>query len=207
MKLFILILFFHFSAFSWDTDYCPLPQSTHHDFELQAIGEIAQLSYLDVIKDCFFAASEGAYQSVKDVVECVGSPIDCAESAVEGIKDIYRVLENISEELEKLYGSLSNLSPDQVKELICSVIGSMVPDIIVAAFTAGAGSGKIAVTVSKISLKIKKITDLLKYSVRIPIKILNELTDEVLEKLKPILQSSKKSHFENDLKGSGCEIR
>jgi hypothetical protein len=205
--LIISAILFSLNSYAMPDDFCSYPVTIIPESTENEMNQISQVEFSALIKDCFMTAAGASYDSVKDVVQCIGSPIDCAESAVEGIAGIYDALSNISEELRKIWGIISTLSPDQARDMLCTVIGAIAPDIVVAVLTSGAGSGKLGFTISKLTLKIKKMVDVLKNTLLLPVKLVAELSDEVLDSISKVLKSSKKKDFELDLRRTGCVIR
>jgi len=87
------------------------------------------------------------------------------------------------------------------------MVGAMAPYIVLALATEGMASGKLGVTLSKISLKLQKIIEVLKSSVLLPVKWLAELSEETIETISKVLKSPFKDNFEHDLRTMGCVVR
>lgn len=213
MKALLLTLFVLFGTFGFTQkaqarDNCEYTTRAILDANLVGpMNQVSRMAIFNLIKDCALTAANAAWESVKSVGSCIMHPIDCAESAVDGIKNAYHFITNIAEEMRKIWGTISNLTPQQMGEMLCTVIGSIAPDIIVAILTAGAASGKLGITIAKIMLKIKKMVAVLRETIALPIKMLAKLGEEALENIAKAMRSKFKGEFELEIRRMGCAIR
>lgn len=207
LSFLLLILLVHGKAFALPEEYCGVPGIIFPDAKARELYEISQQAISNLVRDCFLKGVASSYDSLKETTACVGSPLDCAEAGVENIKNIFLFISQISNEFEKLWSSLDGLGPSEKSEIICGIVGAMAPDIILAILTEGIASGKLGITLSRISLKVQKIMEVLKSSMLVPVKWLAELSEETIDTISKVLKSPFKDNFENDLRKMGCVLR
>jgi hypothetical protein len=186
------------------------PQTISSEFT-KPLNQISKFEILKAAKDCLLGVLNGVWEATvgvaKSAMDCIWNPIDCMESAVDGVKNAYLFISNLSSELSKIWGSLKNMTGQQVMELLCGLVGEIGTDVLIAILTAGAASGKLGITVAKVMLKIQKISRLLGHFVGMPLKLLRELADSSMDALEAIIKRGDKDIFMRRIQGAGCAFR
>jgi hypothetical protein len=186
------------------------PQTVSAEFT-KPLNQISKFEILKAVKDCLLNVLNGIWDSTvgvaKSAMDCIWSPIDCVESAVDGVKNAYQFISNLSSELSKIWGSLKNMTGQQMTELLCGLVGEIGTDVLIAILTAGAASGKLGITIARVMLKIQKISRLLGHFVGMPLKLLRELADESMDALEAIIRRGDKDLFMRRIQGAGCAFR
>lgn len=122
------------------------------------------------------------------------------------MQNAYNFVTNFASRMNEMWNNLTHMSAQQVGELLCSVLGSLAPDLLVAILTGGAASGRLGPTLARLMLKVRKIAAIVKAGVSLPVRMLVSLGDEALEKLKKIYRNGNKRLFEARLRRSGCAL-
>jgi hypothetical protein len=176
----------------------------------QPLNDASKFSIISAAKDCLLNILNGVWDATAGLAEtawdCLWAPIDCAESGIKAVKNAYHFISNLSEELNKVWSSLKNMTGPQIAELVCGLVGEIGTDVLLAILTGGAASGKLGLTVAKVVLKMQKLGKILGHVVGLPLKILREVSDEVLDNLNLILKRGDKDALVRQLKGSGCAL-
>ena len=94
----------------------------------------------------------------------------------------------------------------QKAEILCNILGSIGVDVLITAITLGAGGAKLGLTITRILLKLKKITSILGKGLKVPFKFLKKLSDKALKIFKTISDQGNEKLLEKRLKGVGCAI-
>ena len=112
---------------------------------------VAPYSLVDGAMDCLMGVLEGIWQSTGGLVQDIGEglwslatdPMGFWNSMEEKWKNLKSFLSNFQTEMNKILNSLSKLPTQMKVELICSFIGSIGTDALIAAVTGGAGAAKV----------------------------------------------------------------
>ena len=112
---------------------------------------VAPYSLVDGAMDCLMGVLDGIWQSTGGLVQDIGEglwslatdPMGFWNSMEEKWKNLKSFLSNFQSEMNKILHSLSKLPTQMKVELICSFIGSIGTDVLIAAVTGGAGSAKV----------------------------------------------------------------
>lgn len=115
-------------------------------------------------------------------INCVTSPIDCASSAADALSNVWTFMSNLVDSVNQMSAAISNLSFQQKIDLICDLVGAIGADVAIAILTAGSGTGKLAVTISKITAKISSISTTLRF-ISVSHRRLARLSSELLTKV------------------------
>jgi hypothetical protein len=124
----------------------------------------------------------------------------------EGMKLLMKGFGEVGAFFIKAYKGIQSLSTEEKTSIICNILGSVGPDILIMAFTLGAGGAKLAATTARLLLKLKKITSILGKGLKVPFKILEQLSDKTMDKIKMITSKGSKKDLEDRLKAVGCAI-
>lgn len=174
------------------------------------LNDISRFNIMAAAKDCLLNILNSAWDSAtglaKSVVNCVFHPIDCAKAGIKAVKNAYRFISNLSSELNKLWTNLKAMNGKQITELICGIVGDIAGDVLLGILTAGAASGKLGLTISRVVLKIQKIGKILSHVASLPMKMLRGLGDDMLESLEHILKRGDKDQFMRRMKGGACAL-
>lgn len=177
------------------------------------MNQASRMAVMNTIKDCFLTAANSAWQSVRQTgsdlasaASCFWNPIDCMESIRDGVRNAYNFVQNFASNMNEMWNNLTHMSAQQVGELLCSVLGSLAPDLMVAIITGGAAAGRLGPTIARLMLKVRKVAAIIKAGVTLPVRMLVTLGDQALENLKKIYRNGNKRLFEARLRRSGCAI-
>lgn len=143
-------------------------------------------------KNFFQGVWDATGGAVLDGVDCFWHPIDCAEKAIQGVKNTWKFIKDLNTNLKNMYAAISNLSTQQKVDILCEIIGSIAGPVAIAILTAGSGSGLIARTLANLTQKVVKLGRVLKRIPKLPHRKLAKLADDVLDKV-------------DELAGSGYE--
>lgn len=133
-------------------------------------------------KNFFMGVWDATGGAAKDAWDCVTSPIDCAQSAVQGVKNAWNFLKDLSSNLGQMWENLSSLTPQQKVDIVCELVGSIGSSVAIGILTAGAASALAARTIVMLTTKVAKIAKVLKRIRGITPRKLARLADDVLEK-------------------------
>jgi hypothetical protein len=128
------------------------------------------------------------------------------ESIRDGVRNAYNFVTKFADQMNQMWQNLTHLSAQQIGELLCSVLGSLAPDLLVAILSGGAAAGRLGPTIARLMLKVRKVAAILRAGVAMPIRILSEMTDQGLEYLKKIYRNGNRRRFELEMRRSGCAI-
>jgi len=212
VKYLLLILLFILPATSWAAQECTYAEAeTISQKFTGALNDVSKNAILSAAKDCLLSVLDGVWNATGGLAEsawdCITSPIDCAESGIESIKGAYHFITNLSSELNKMWTSLKEIPGDELADFICGIVGELGTDVLLGILTAGAGSAKLALTISKVTMKIAKIAKILGKLSGVSLKVLREVSDSVLDQLQKIVNKGDKALLRRQLKGAGCAIR
>jgi hypothetical protein len=124
----------------------------------------------------------------------------------EGIKVLKQKFGEIGSFFVKAYEGVAALPANDKAEILCNILGSIGIDVLITAVTVGAGGAKLALGISRILLKLKKIASILGKGLKVPFKVLEKLSDKTIDAIKKISGSKNQSYFEKRLKEVGCAI-
>jgi len=132
---------------------------------------------------------EGMWQSTGgvalDIGNCIWDLHACANSKINELKNLYGFAKNFADEIYKFYHTISSLTPEQGREMICSLMGSVGVSAIFAAVTGGATVGNLASRIALIAAKIPKLAVFLNKMRGLPLSIrkLAVLSEEQLARV------------------------
>jgi hypothetical protein len=102
------------------------------------------------------------------------------------------------------YNSVKDLPTNQQVELFCNILGSIGVDVLIAAVTVGAASGKLGLTIARLLVKLKKIAGVIGKGIKVPFKVLEKVSGDVLRKLKSFDSVEDKAFINRKLRRLGC---
>lgn len=142
--------------------------------------------------DCGWGVLKGAWDATGGLVagaaNCIWSPIECAQSARTAFNNAKHFITNIVQESKAVIDGISGLPDSEKINLICSIIGSIGTDVLIAILTAGAASGKLAITISNIVLKVTKIAGIFRRVGYLPAKLLGKMSRAALNKVDELVE-------------------
>jgi hypothetical protein len=115
-------------------------------------------------------------------ISCVTSPLDCASSAVDALANVWTFMSNLVDSVNQMSAAISNLSFQQKVDLICDLVGAIGTDVAIAILTVGSASGKLALTISKITAKISSISKTLRF-ISVSHRRLARLSSKLLDRV------------------------
>lgn len=152
---------------------------------------IGDSAFMSAAWACVVGIFKGAWEATGGVVvgvgECVWSPIECAEGAKKAFNNAYNFFQDVTKSFNKVFDTISNMSTQDKADLICSIIGGVGIDVLIAVLTVGAGSAKVAATLGKLGVKIAILAELLKRFTGLPMRILGKLSDATIDKIKLLM--------------------
>ncbi len=125
---------------------------------------------------------------------------------VEGMKVLKQKFGEIGDFFVQAYEGVAALPADEKAQMFCNLLGSIGVDVLITAVTVGAGGAKLALGVTRILLKLKKIASILGKGLKVPFKLLEKLSDKTIDAINKITGSRNKSYFEKRLKEVGCAL-
>lgn len=192
---------------------CAMPTMVLASGLVGPMNQASRMAIINTIKDCFLTAANSAWQSIRQTgsdlasaANCFWHPIDCMESIREGVQNAYNFVTNFASRMNEMWNNLTHMSAQQVGELLCSVLGSLAPDLLVAILTGGAASGRLGPTLARLMLKVRKVAEMLRLGVTLPIRVLSGMTDKGLEYLKRLYRNGDRRRFEARARRSRCAI-
>ena len=211
VKLILLFLFLFNvlnsgDAFSSDTS-CDAFALNPSLLELEAVGStVIQSNMTWMVWQCTQSLFEGTWQSTggagTSAWNCVTDPIDCATSAIDGVKNAWNFISNLSRELNSIYSSLAELPASEMASLICELVGALAPPVIGAILSGGATSAMLAATLQKISFQFAKIGKIIKSIQGVSHKTLAKFSDEALEQLEELSEAGYGGRMKDIILGS-----
>lgn len=110
----------------------------------------------------------------------------------------------IGEFFAEAIGNVDGMPLASKVDVICNIIGAIGVDALIVALTAGATSGKLAITVGKLLHKLKKVSALLGKGVKYSFKVMSGWSGVTLRGMKRIVEAGKEGMLHQRMKGSGC---
>ncbi|PIP89894.1 MAG: hypothetical protein COW01_14585 [Bdellovibrionales bacterium CG12_big_fil_rev_8_21_14_0_65_38_15] len=142
--------------------------------------------------DCGWGVLKGAWDATGGLVagaaNCIWSPIECAQSARTAFNNAKHFITNIVQESKAVINGIRGLPASEKVNLICSIIGSIGADVLIAILTAGAASGKLGITIANIVLKVTKIAGIFRRVAYLPAKLLGKMSKVALGKVDELVQ-------------------
>lgn len=104
------------------------------------------------------------------------------------------------------YESVAGMPANEQAQLFCNILGSIGVDVLIAAISVGAASGKLGVTITRLLLKLKKIAAIIGKGIKVPFRILEKVSDNLLKRLRTFDSIEDKAFINRKLRGLGCAI-
>lgn len=177
-------------------DEVPCGAPSHNNQSLVQLESITvtadRADILSMAWSCTRGFFQGAWDAsggqVVDGWDCVTSPIDCAGSAVQGVKNAWNFVKNLSSEISAMYGAFTSMTTQQKADLICELIGSLGASVAMGILIAGPGTAIAAKTIAALTLKMQKLGRILKIAKGIHHRKLARLKDDILDKVDELTQ-------------------
>tara|TARA_R110002049_G_scaffold277586_1_gene456124 strand:- start:4 stop:654 length:651 start_codon:yes stop_codon:yes gene_type:complete len=186
---FIFFVFLSFDCFA-NQVVCEQGMESYLPVNQQTINTAETLSASTLLNgalDCGWAVLQGAWDATGGLVagaaNCIWSPIECAQSARTAFNNAKNFITNIVEESKAVIDGISGLPASEKVNLICSIIGSIGADVLIAILTAGAASGKLGITLASIAYRITQIAGIFRRVVYLPAKLLGKMSRAALTKV------------------------
>ncbi|MBH47258.1 MAG: hypothetical protein CME71_03715 [Halobacteriovorax sp.] len=142
--------------------------------------------------DCGWGVLKGAWDAtgglVSSAASCVWSPIECAQSARAAFNNAKNFITNIVEETKSVMNGISALPAAEKVNLICSIIGSIGADVILAILTGGIATGKLGLTMARIVHKVTQIAGIFRKVAYLPAKHLGKMSKAALTKVDEMVE-------------------
>lgn len=165
--------------------------TNHSTFELMSY----QKSSFDKgrIWNCMSAAMEASWDSIKATVigtmDCVTSPLECKEALMNAFKNAFNFVTNIRAELTKFAKTLSELTPQEVEQILCQTLGIITGEVVLVIATAGAGAAKLTLLIARLTSKIKILSSLSRAAAgSVALAKLYALPNKTLEKIHDLIK-------------------
>jgi hypothetical protein len=194
------------------SDQCEVStlSSTAHS-GISGVMDYFSTGYFKIASSCFMGILEGIWASTGGLVSSAweglkslaSDPKKFWDNKVEQFNKLKGFLMDFEANMQKMFASFKKL-PDETKaQMLCSFIGSIGTDIIIATLTAGAGSAKLALSLKNYIARFAKIEGLM--SKLSKLGRLGEMPAKFFEKVSKGLVSEKRlrsiqslSHHEFD---------
>lgn len=200
VKLIFLTLFVFSAKSTWanqessltaDLLHCSARIETPLRAQSQVLGQISQTVLMEYAWPCAKGVLQGVWDAsgglVASAASCVWSPIQCARKARTAMKNAYEFFSNITQQVSQAMAALSSLPADAMAEVVCAIIGGIGTDVLLAVLTGGALSGKLAISMAKIALKLRQLAVLAKKVVKIPLRLLATLKPNELKRIERLV--------------------
>ena len=142
--------------------------------------------------DCGWGVLKGAWDAtgglVSGAASCIWSPIECAQSARTAFNNAKNFITNIVEETKTVMNGISALPANEKVNLICSIIGSVGADIILAVLTGGLAAGKLGLTMARIVHKVTQVAAIFRKVAYLPAKLLGKMSRAALTKVDELVE-------------------
>ncbi len=163
-------------------NYLPVDQQT-----IQSAQTLSGSTILSGALDCGWAVLQGAWDTTGGLIagaaNCIWSPIECAQSARTAFNNAKNFITNIVEESRAVIDGISGLPANEKVNLICSIIGSIGTDVLLAILTAGAASGKLGITLAGIAFRLTQIASIFRRVTYLSAKLLGKMSKAALTKV------------------------
>lgn len=179
--------------------YTPITPQCYSGVNLPIIAQSTTLAAISTTAlmqyswPCAKGVIQGAWAAtgglVVDTGKCVWSPIKCARKAKAAMANAYSFFKNITSKVKSAFKAIDDMPAQAKAEVICGIIGGVGADVLLAILTAGAGSGKLALTLSKVGIKLNKLAQIGKMAVKIPLGKLSKLSQKYLDKVSDLVKS------------------
>jgi hypothetical protein len=127
--------------------------------------------YWSTVYSCASGILQGVWASTGGLVKSIGQglwtlvtdPGKFWDDAVNQFKQMKDFIVNIDTRIGQIVGSIKSMPNEVRAELLCSFLGSIGTDIIIAALTAGAASGKVMISLAQYAKRLMKVERLLSH--------------------------------------------
>lgn len=122
--------------------------------------------------------------------KCFGSPVECARKVVTKVKNTASFVTNL---LAKIKEAFSNLSADQVRDMLCNLVGSMGAPLLLSIATGGAAAGLLGANIARAIMFLQKLGSLgsigsMMKLINLPFEVLMKLTSPMSDRLIALLK-------------------
>ncbi len=131
-------------------------------------------------------------QQVKDsnVGKCFGSPIECARNVATKVKNTASFVTGL---LSKIKETFSNLSAEQVRDMLCNLVGSIGAPLLLSIATGGAAAGLLGANIMRVLGFYQKLTTLgpigtMMKLMNLPFEVIMKLTSPMSDRLIALLK-------------------
>jgi hypothetical protein len=145
--------------------------------------------YWSTVYSCASGILQGVWASTGGLVKSIGQglwtlvtdPGKFWDDAVNQFRQMKDFIVNIDKRIGQIVGSIKSMPNDVRAELLCSFLGSIGTDIIIAALTAGAASGKVMISLAQYAKRLMKVEKLLSHLSKL--KTIGKLPKSFFQKL------------------------
>jgi hypothetical protein len=145
--------------------------------------------YWSTVYSCASGLLQGVWASTGGLVKSIGQglwtlvtdPGKFWDDAVNQFKQMKDFIVNIDTRIGQIVGSIKSMPNEVRAELLCSFLGSIGTDIIIAALTAGAASGKVMISLAQYAKRLMKVEKLLSHLSKL--KTIGKLPKSFYQKL------------------------
>ncbi len=145
--------------------------------------------YWSTVYSCASGILQGVWASTGGLIQSIGKglwtlvtdPGKFWDDAVSQFKQMKDFIVNIDTRITQIVGSIQAMPNEVRAELLCSFLGSIGTDIIIAALTAGAASGKVMISLAQYAKRLMKVEKLLSHLSKL--KTIGKLPKSFYQKL------------------------
>jgi hypothetical protein len=137
-------------------------------------------------------AYEGTGKAIGTAAGCVSEPSYCARNVA---KKVMNTASFMTEMISKVKSYFSNLSAEQVRDLLCNVLGSLGAPLLLSIATGGAASGLLGANVARIFSLLQKLGNIgpinaVLRTFNLPFEIMMKMTDATVDRVAAILKKN-----------------
>ncbi len=145
--------------------------------------------YWSTVYSCASGVLQGVWSATGGLLKSIGQglwtlvtdPGKFWDDAVSQFKQMKDFIVNIDSKIGQIVGSIKEMPNEVRAELLCSFIGSIGTDVLIAALTAGATSGKVMLSLAQYAKRLLKVEKLLSHLSKL--KTIGKLPKSFYQKL------------------------
>lgn len=150
-------------------DTCDIAGAENMMGSLDGLGAYYSNGFMKLASSCMMGVLEGVWESTggmltsawKGLKSLASNPKKFWDEKVEEFNKLKSFLLDFEVSMKNLVSGFNNLPDDVKAQMLCSFIGSIGTDILISVLTAGAGTGKLALSLKNYTSKILKIEKLM----------------------------------------------
>jgi hypothetical protein len=132
----------------------------------------------------------GAKNAATAVAGCVGSPIECARNITTKIRNTAAFVTDLVGKVKEAFG---NISADQIRDIVCNLVGSLGAPLLLSIATGGAAAGLLGARIAQAIMFLQKLATVgpigsMMKLMNLPFEVLMKLTSPMSDRLIALLK-------------------